>query len=153
MVKNVRHAGIVVSDMDKGLRFYRDLLGLKKVVFDGEVEGDFQEKVTGLSGAHMRIVMLQADDGNRIELLQYLSHPREPRDMVASCDVGCSHVAFTVGDLDALCDQLTAEGLAINHAPQVDGAGYAKVVYAHDFDGSIVELVEIIDPDRTIYAD
>ena len=46
MVKNVRHTGIVVSDMDKGLRFYRDLLGLKKMVFDGEVDDFDSETIT-----------------------------------------------------------------------------------------------------------
>ncbi len=31
MITRVRHTGIVVTDMEKALRFYRDLLGLKVV--------------------------------------------------------------------------------------------------------------------------
>ena len=36
-IKNIRHTGIVVKDMEKSLEFYRDLMGLKPVI-------DFTEK-------------------------------------------------------------------------------------------------------------
>jgi len=61
-------------------------------------------------------------------------------------------VAFTVSDLDRMYEQMTAEGIHFNHPPQTDELGYAKVAYLHDFDGSLVEMVEIVNPQNTPYT-
>jgi lactoylglutathione lyase len=152
MVKEIRHTGIVVTDMDRALSFYRDLLGLKNVVVDRIVEGPFFETLTALDGARIRIVMLATDEGSKVELLQYLSHPRPAPPRHESCDIGCSHVAFTVSDLDRMHEEMTARGVHFKHPPQIDDLGYAKVAYLHDFDGTIVELVEIVDARNTPYS-
>src|SRR4030042_1321394 len=98
MVKGIRHTGIVVTDMAKSLKFYRDLLGMK-VDKDFSEEGDYIDSILGLSGARVRMVKLTAEDGSMIELLQYLSHPRKAPASRQLCDIGCSHVAFTVDDI------------------------------------------------------
>lgn len=151
MVKNVRHTGIVVADMERALKFYREMLGLNKVVFDGVVEGEVLASVTALPGVRIHVVMLEAADGHRIELLHYLSHPRKPPKRVQSCDIGCSHVSFTVDNLDQLHEQMTAEGVQFNNVPQMDSAGYAKFCYAHDYDGTLVELVQVVSDRNTPY--
>ena len=71
-VKTVRHAGITVTNMEKALAFYRDLLGLK-VVLDVELEGAFFHRITAHPGPR-RVVMLEAPDGNRVELFQFYHH-------------------------------------------------------------------------------
>lgn len=40
MIRTVRRTGIVVTEMEKALEFYRDLVGLK-VVLDGEQQSEF----------------------------------------------------------------------------------------------------------------
>ena len=153
MVTKTRHTGIVVSDMDQALKFYRDLLGISKVVLD-RIGGDsYYDRVVGLKGTHLRVVMLELDDGTRIELLQYLSHPRSAPARVESCDIGCSHIALEVADVGALCEKLTEAGLAMNCPPLVDARGYAKVSYVHDYDGTIVELVQILDDTQVPYRE
>lgn len=150
-VTNIRHTGLVVTNMDQALRFYRDLLGIDKVVFDGFVENEFLDKITATENARIRAVMLEAEDGNRVELLQYLSHPAEAPKQVNSFDVGCSHLAVQVKDLDGLYRKMLESGVRFNAPPQVDPNGYAKVTYCHDFDGTIVELVQILDESNTTY--
>ena len=61
-MKNIRHTGLVVTDMDRSLRFYRDLLGLKPVI-DSTEEGEDIDSISGLSGVRLRIVKLIAGDG------------------------------------------------------------------------------------------
>ena len=153
MVVKVRHTGIVVADMEKALSFYRDLLGIDKVLVDAEVKNDFLERISSLPGVTLRAVMLEAPDGNRVELLQYLSHPRTPPAQVACCDIGCSHLAFQVEDVEALYAKLLEAGVEANAPPQVDPQGYAKVTFVHDFDGTLIELVQILDETKTIYRD
>lgn len=150
MSKAIRHTGIIVTDMEKALDFYRDLLGLK-VVLDKEQEGEFFAKLLALSDVRMRLVMLEADDGNKVELFQFHSHPRKAPGKVETCDIGCSHVAFEVDDVDKLYEDLSRRGLRFNCAPLVSPDGYARVVYCHDPDGTIIELVQIIDTGRNPY--
>jgi len=143
VITGVRHTGIVVTDMEKALRFYRDLLGLK-VARDFKEEGDYIDSISGLSGVRLRMVKLTADNGTMVELLQYLSHPREACDNPQICYIGCSHIAFTVDDIDKEYARLSKNGVKFNCPPYISPDGYAKVTFCHDPDGTSIELVEEI---------
>ena len=145
MITNFRHTGIVVSDMERSLKFYRDLIGLK-VVKDFSEKGDYIDSILGLSGVHLRMVKLVTDDGSMIELLQYLSHPNQPPIKSGICDLGCSHVAFTVDNIDEEYRRLSEKGVKFNCAPYISPDGYAKVTFCHDPDGTSIELVEVLSP-------
>ena len=142
-IKAIRHTGIVVSDMQAALRFYRDLLGME-VWADFKDDSQMVQDVTGVAGANLWMIKLKADDGVSIELLQYLSHPQPVPPPRRACDVGCNHVALQVDDLDALHEKLVAEGIEFNVAPTVSSEGFAKVTYCRDPEGVLVELVEIL---------
>ena len=144
MITGIRHTGIVVTDMEKALAFYRDLLGLK-VAKDFKEEGDYIDSISGLSGVRVRMVKLTADDSSMVELLQYLSHPRQAGDNPQICDIGCSHIAFTVDDIDKEYRRLSKNGVRFNCPPCISPDGYAKVTFCHDPDGTSIELVEVLD--------
>ena len=152
MIKAVRHTGIVVTEMDRALEFYRQGLGLA-VVLDRVREGGFLERLSGHPGVRFRVVMLQAPDGNRIELFQFYSHPKPAPENVQISDVGCSHVAFAVDDVDKAFKMLSARGIRFNCPPQASPDGYAKVTFCHDPDGTMIELVQILDVGRNPYED
>lgn len=135
--------GIVVSDMERSLKFYRNLLGLK-VVKDFSEKGDYIDSILGLSGVNLRMVKLVTDDGSMIELLQYLSHPNQPPIKSEICDLGCSHVAFAVDNLYEEYKRLSENGIKFNCSPYISPDGYAKVTFCHDPDGISIELVEVL---------
>lgn len=143
-MKEIRHAGIVVSDMERSLKFYRDLLGLK-VVKDFIEKGKYIDSILGLSGVQLRMVKLIADDGSMIELLHYPSHPNRPPLKTEIFDLGCSHIAFTVDSIDKEYERLMEKGVTFNCPPYVSPDGYAKVTFCHDPDGTSIELVEVLD--------
>ena len=145
-VKGLRHTGIVVSDMAKSLEFYRDLLGME-VWADLEDNSPCIQSVTGLPGANIWMVKLQAQDGGSIELLKYLSHPQDPPKPARACDVGCNHVALRVDDLDALYQKLKQHGIHFNTPPIISSDGGAKITYCRDPEGVLVELVELLPED------
>src|SRR3989344_5166735 len=100
-MKAIRHFGIVVSDLEKSLHFYRDLLGLK-IKRDMLEEGRFIDTILGLQSVKVRTVKMAAENGDTlVELLLYESHPRKARDNNELPNIGASHVAFTVEDVDA----------------------------------------------------
>lgn len=143
-MKEIRHTGIVVSNMEQSLKFYRDLIGLK-VVKDFTEKGKYIDSISGLSGVHLRMVKLTADDGSMIELLLYLSHPNQPPIKTRIYDLGCSHVAFTVDNIDMEYERLSGKGVKFNCPPYISPDGYAKVTFCHDPDGTCIELVEVLD--------
>lgn len=143
MISGVRHTGLVVRDIADSLKLYRDILGLT-VFKQAAEEGAYIEKLVGIEKAKLKWVKLKAPDGYLIELLQY-THPKPAEAATAnspSDTIGCSHVAFTVRDIEALYRVLTDKGYHCNASPQLSPDNKAKVMYCHDGDGIIIELVE-----------
>ena len=142
-VKSIRHTGIVVSDMDRSLEFYRDLLGMD-VWADFQDNSAYAQAVTGVPGAHIWMIKLQAKDGGSIELLKYLSHPQTVPQPRRACDVGVNHIALHIDDIDSLYENLKQHGIHFNAPPTVSTDGGAKVTYCRDPEGVLVELVEML---------
>jgi len=68
----IDHTAIVVSDTERSLKFYRDLLGFR-VIGESENYGTEQEHLTNVFGAHLRITSLRARSAPGVELLEYLT--------------------------------------------------------------------------------
>lgn len=66
----IDHTAIVVDDTDAGLRFYRDVLGLR-IAGESENYGTEQEHLNHVFGARLRITALRAARGPGVELLEY----------------------------------------------------------------------------------
>lgn len=141
----LRHAGIVVTDLKRALHFYCDLLGLK-ILKSMEEKGAYLDNMLGHQDVRVTTVKLAAGKGSAIlELLQFKSPgtPAAPgRGLFAS---GPSHVAFTVKDLDATFERLTRAGVPFNAPPQLAPDGLAKVTFCQDPDGTFIELVEMLE--------
>lgn len=135
--------GIVVSDIDKSLAFYVGLLGLK-IKKDMLEQGSYIDNMLELKDVQVRTVKMEADDGNLVELLWYKSHPRTRTHTNEICEIGASHVAFTVGNLDEEYKRLTERGVVFSCSPQYSPDGVAKVTFCRDPDGTFIELVEMM---------
>ena len=75
MINSIRHAGIVVRDLERAADFYRSLGFVDNN--SATEEGDFIDQVTGLKGTKLEWIKLKAPDGNLIELLKYHSHSED----------------------------------------------------------------------------
>ena len=139
-IKRVNHTGISVSDMERSLVFYRDLLEME-VIFDSDVPAnDALSKVVGMNDAAGRVVWLRVGD-TMIELWQW-DHPagRPLPDDYVPADKGVTHYAFEVDDVDALFQRVTAAGFHANTAPQ--DLGLHKTTYIKGPDNEIIEILE-----------
>lgn len=142
-MKAIRHTGIIVSDLKESLHFYRDLLGLKLKKKMNE-SGAYMDKISGLKNVKVTTVKMAAGDGNLIELIYYHSYKREAIPKKEICEVGISHIAFTVENLDAEYKRLSKAGIKFNAPPQVSPDGYAKVTFCRDPEGNFIELVQVL---------
>ena len=145
-ILSARHTGLVVMDLERSIAFYRDIFGLE-LTGRAKEEGPYIEKLVGIPGAVVEWAKLKIPGGHVLELLQYLSHPLStPIEEIGKANrPGCSHLAFTVIDVEELYGVLQAAGYKCTHAPQVSPDNKVKVMYAHDPDGIILELVQEIN--------
>jgi catechol 2,3-dioxygenase-like lactoylglutathione lyase family enzyme len=144
-VSRIRHVGFVVNNIEESMKFYNGVLGLK--VYKRAIEeDDFISKLTEIKNVKLEWIKLIIPEGGLIELLQYHSHPdklsvENPTNSVSN-KIGCSHVALTVKDLDAIYAKLISKGYTSKSKPLIAPGGNAKILYCHDPDGSILELIE-----------
>src|SRR5436190_9212016 len=143
----IDHTAIGISNTDASLKFYRDLLGLRKA---GESEnfGTEQEHLNQVFGAHLLITGMRPASGPGIEFLEYLT-PRDGRPRPA--DVRANDIVYwqTMIEMDDV--DLMAKKLHDAHvrfvSPGVvtmpeDQAGFSKGVVVSDPDGHNVLLIE-----------
>ena len=144
-MKNMRHFGIVVQDVAESLHFYRDLLGLE-IKRDMQEEGEFIDTILGLKNVRVRTVKMISKNGEALlELLEYASHKGKKRENDEIFDLGASHAAFTVENIDEEYKKLKEQGIAFAAEPQISPDGKAKVTFCFDPDGVPIELVQELD--------
>ena len=142
MIKDIRHIGIVVKDLESSLYFYRDLLGLQ-IIKKMEESGNFIDNISSLKNVQVTTVKMSFPSGQMIELLKYHPHPAEQK-MREICEIGISHIAFTVDNLDIEYKRLKDKEIKFNSPPQLSPDGYAKVTFCMAPEGTLIELVEVL---------
>ena len=143
MILATRHTGIVVRDIEKSLRFWSDVLGLK-VAADFREEGKFIDTAQRLSGVKLRMIKLTAPDGSMIELLHDDAHPTPAPTGNELCDRGIRHIAFTVADVQDSWETLRAEGCEVLSDPITAPDGKARLFFARDPEGNLLEIVQML---------
>ena len=137
------HTGFTVSNLERSLAFWRDVLGFE-LSHRPHQTGDLASEITGVPGAEISIAVLKGY-GHKIELLQYLAPPDCKHVDVRPCDVGFVHVAFTVDDLDAVLNKIASSGWKAAGKPQTLQSGPnagKRVVYVRDPDGTTIEFMQ-----------
>jgi catechol 2,3-dioxygenase-like lactoylglutathione lyase family enzyme len=144
------HTGITVSNLERSLEFWQNVLGFE-FSHRAHQTSEMASEITGVSGAEIKIAVVKAPGGHKIELLEYLAPPDRKHVDLRPCDVGSVHVALTVDDLESVLQKIAASGWKAAGKPQTLQSGPnagKRVVYVRDPDGTTIELME--SPRRTI---
>ena len=139
------HTGITVSNLERALEFWQNVLGFG-FSHRAHQSGEMVEQITGVKGAELKLAVVKAPGGHKIELLEYLAPPdRNKHADLRPCDVGSVHVAFTVENLDPLLEKIAASGWKAAGKPQTLNYGPnagKRVIYVRDPDGTTIELMQ-----------
>jgi len=121
--------GIVVSDMEKSLSFYRDLIGLPVIA----------EVRTSLIGAG---TMVQLRHGaSLIKLLEMDEAPLARTETGITTTLGHRYVTFMVSDI-SIYEQKIEEADSPVAMPLTELGNGAKIMMIEDPDGNIIEFVQ-----------
>ncbi len=99
-VERVAMIGFTVSNMDRSVAFFSDVLGFERVA-DFNARGPDYDRLTGVFGASLRIVHLRLGE-QIVELTRYLSPPdgRPIPVPSRSNDLWFHHLAIVVSDME-----------------------------------------------------
>ena len=137
------HTGITVSNLERSLAFWRDVLGFE-LSHRAHQKGVLAEQITGVPGAEILIAVVRAP-GHKIELLEYRAPADRQQFDPRPCDVGSVHVALTVDNLDAVLKMIAASGWKAAGTPQTLTTGPnagKRVIYVRDPDGTTIEFMQ-----------
>lgn len=115
------HTMVRVTDLERSLRFYRDLLGLTEVRRMDNERGRFT------------LVFLAAPDNPEAQV--ELTYNWDPEAYMMGRAFG--HLAYEVDDIYALCAKLAAGGVTINRPPR-DG----HMAFVRSPDNVSIELLQ-----------
>jgi catechol 2,3-dioxygenase-like lactoylglutathione lyase family enzyme len=138
------HTGVTVSDIDRSIAFYRDVLGFE-VTDKINCRGELFEQVTGVPKAEIVIAYVKAP-GHTLELLQYTSPANRTRVTARPCDPGALHLAFRVKNIEGIVAAVQKAGVTpvsptIPEVKEGPGKG-VKAIYTRDPDGIVIEFME-----------
>jgi catechol 2,3-dioxygenase-like lactoylglutathione lyase family enzyme len=142
MVKKVDHVGLSVTNLEKSIAFYGDLLGLEvERILEPAPERDLG-KVNGIPGSKARIAHLRKGEA-MLELFQYLEPKGTPLPKNhKQADIGFIHAGFASSDVRGDYKRLKEKGVEFLGEP-VEFRPTVWVTYFKGPDGEIGELREV----------
>jgi glyoxylase I family protein len=134
-IANFSHLCVGVSDIERSLAFYTEVLGMG-VVFDVELDAAGLDAVTGMTDGQGRMIggLIGA---TMIELLSLGDIPSVPE----GAHLGYTNMSFRVDDLDAAYAALQRHPDA-RVTPPVEVAGL-RMLFVYDPDATPIELIEL----------
>ncbi len=138
----VAYVAIRVTDLERSLRFYRDLLGFREIS-RFELDGPSPSaQLMELDELSVRARFLERD-GIRIEL-QFLDLPAGRELPSPRVQLGLSHFGVRVSDFEATLARLVAGGAMLLEASRFSHPGLgSKVAVVEDPDGVRIELIQM----------
>ena len=131
------HTGVVVSDLDKAVSFYRETLGFD-VIEEFTLAGEGIATAIDVDGVTGNFAHLDAG-GSRIELIEYEPTGEDTRPAAIN-GLGATHLGFEVEDIDAFYAGLPAEAEPVSEPQEIEIG--IEILFFRDPDGNFVEVVE-----------
>jgi glyoxylase I family protein len=126
MLKAIHHVALITANYGRAKVFYTETLELPIV----------RETYRAERLSHK--LDLALPDGSQLELFSFPSPPPRPSRPEAC---GLRHLAFSVDDLDAVCERLRSRGVALEPI-RLDELTGRRFVFFADPDGLPLELYE-----------
>lgn len=143
VVVGTNHTSFTVSDVERCVAFFRDVIGLELVSMEPR-DPDLIEAITGVEGAEVMVAYLRGH-GHTMEMIEYRAPEGRAHIRPRPCDVGFAHVAYDVSDLDAALAAAAAYDVHALGPPVTLQQGPnrgLRIAYLRDPDGITLEFIE-----------
>lgn len=129
---------LVVTDLERSVRFYRDVLGMEEIK---QVMVSDEKALKGRFGAKGFRFRTFRTGPLALKLVEVKTAPASTRGLVDS-HTGVRYIAFVVDDLDATHQTLKSRGIEFlsDILPAESEQGVSRLVFFRDPDGNLLEL-------------
>jgi catechol 2,3-dioxygenase-like lactoylglutathione lyase family enzyme len=137
--------GVVVSDLERSVEFYTDVIGLKKVGgFD--VDEDFAKKSGLTGGPPIKVVTLKLEDkpeATQWKLTSFGKKAPDPLPRYLQDIVGMRFITINVTNLKPFLERINKHGVKLlGETPiPLGSSGEMHFVLVSDPDGTLIELI------------
>jgi methylmalonyl-CoA/ethylmalonyl-CoA epimerase len=130
MLTRIHHVGVVVPNLEDGLKFWRDTLGMRLT------------KIATIQEQGVKAALLEVG-GSEIELLEPLSAENGVGKFLAKRGGGLHHVCFETDDVARELEAAKAKGIQlIDRTPRKGLAGIICFLHPRATRGVLVEYAE-----------
>lgn len=144
----VKRTTIIVRDMEKSLKFYRDLLGMD-VFYDATIGNPGASELMGMemSGLHMVVMSAEGAENGMVGLMELkdVNPPLEATEWSTTAKTGETILVIPTENMKELYDCMVAEGYTVATPPtkmEVPNRPEIHEMMARDPDGVIVNLTQ-----------
>lgn len=143
-IVGAHHTSFTVSELDRSVAFFRDMLGFE-LLYVREIDAAYFGEIVGHPGAFVRAALFRLPGGaHHLELFQYF-RPAGQEHRPRPCDPGSAHLSLFVDNLGEMYAELSAKGISFFSRPVAITAGANRGglgVYLHDPNGILIELFQ-----------
>lgn len=140
---NTIGVGLVVTNIEKALDFYINVIGMKKVG-EFEVNEEFG-KASGLTGGvpfHVDILKLEDQpEANQWKLMSFGKEAAHPMSRYIQDDTGMQYITIRVTSLEPFLKRIKKHNIELLGDTPVPLGTDSHFVLIHDPDGTIIELI------------
>lgn len=151
MIENIAHIGFTVSNIDRTIAFYKNILHMH-FVGEMKMEGKETDTLFQKNNAAARLAYFTFNEKVKYPLIELIQFENVPTDKKPASFfiTSISELCFTVSDIEAFYKHLLDNAVEVLSEPQyLDSEKYgfanSKVFYFKDPDGIILEAVEYQD--------
>jgi catechol 2,3-dioxygenase-like lactoylglutathione lyase family enzyme len=139
--RSFSHVGITVSDFNRTVRFYSDVLGCP-LVGVSDTPPDRVRSFFGVDGVAPRckIGWVRVPGGGILEIFAF--EPQQPLETVRWNRVGLTHFSFNVRNTQKWYDYLVGKGVECVTKPERSPRGHT-FFFAKDVDGNLIEMIDL----------
>lgn len=145
MITAINHISFTVSDLNRSVEFYENVLGLT-CVSKAERDRNFSSAVTGIPNVQMKIAYMKGPNCS-IELIQYIAGEGKRLD-TKTCNIGSTHLCFNIKNYDGWMKRMKENNVKLRGEQCVVPAGPnegKRVCYMMDNDGNNLEFIEDVE--------
>jgi len=148
---DIHHLGMTVSNIERSIEFYQNVLGMTLVGRRPLVEEGYVSQQTGYADVQLSVASFRVrpESPQSLEIVEYLNHTGPAAD-TATNRPGNTHLCLVVDDLLAAHADLKSQGVAFRSNPVEITAGPnrgGRVIYFSDPDGYVIEMFELARSD------
>ena len=136
--------GMVVSDLERSVKFYRDDLGLVAATPPGfDVSGELARDAGLTDQKPLRVKVFQLGEGEtatRLKLMSFAEAKAGDQSYISS-NLGVRYLTFFVKDLDAVAARMKARSIPVLGKGPVALSGGIAIALVRDPDGNFIEFV------------